>query len=302
MNAKPSAPPARAKAGWRNPAKVDVTRSRWAYAIGAAIGLLMAGFALFTAKGTSTLVVPPEDVALVNQQPISRVDFDLQIKALYNVASSQATRDQRQAVLNQMIREELFVQRGKELDVASVDADVRTAMVNAVEQGIGADVLASRPTDDKLMAWYVEHKDAYSNEGTMTVRDLVFPPASAAAAAQALKSGQNADAVVAQFKGKDSGRVNGEEFYFAAKIHLGDQMFNAARALANGQASAPMPSSDGSHVLYMVTNTAPVPKAFDEARAQVLADYQKAAITRLQSGDETFFRKRANVQIAEDLR
>ncbi len=302
MTAKPSASPARPKAGWRDAAQVNLTRSRWAYAIGAVIGLLMAGFALFTAKGTSTLVVPPEDVALVNQQPISRVDFDLQIKALYNVASSQATRDQRQAVLNQMIREELFVQRGKELDVASVDADVRTAMVNAVEQGIGADVLASRPSDEKLMAWYLEHKDAYSNEGTMTVRDLVFAPVSADAAAQALKSGQEPDAVAAQFKGKDSGRVSGEEFYFAAKIHLGDQMFNAARALANGQASAPMPSADGAHILYMIANTAPVPKAFEEARSQVLADYQKAAIIRLQSGDENFFRKRANVQIAEDLR
>ena len=301
MTAKKDAP-AKPRIGWRDIGHVSLKRSVVVFAVGAIVGLVMAGFALFTAKGTSTLVVPPEDVALVNQQPVSRVDFDLQLKALYNVEPAQATREQRLQVLNQMIREELFVQRGKELDVASVDADVRAAMVNAVEQGIGADVLASRPSDEKLLAWYNEHKDAYSNEGTMTVRDLVFQPANAAAAGQALKSGQAVDAVVAKLQGKDSGRVNGEEFYFAAKIHLGDQMFAVARALANGQASAPMPSSDGTHILYMVTNTAPVPKAFEEARAQVQADYQRAAITRLQNGDENFFRKRANVQIAEDMR
>jgi parvulin-like peptidyl-prolyl isomerase len=294
----PSAKPG----GWRDFTQVNLKRSLILSGAGAIIGLLMAGFALFTAKGTSTLVVPPEDVALVNQQPISRSDFYLQIKTLYTVDYAQSTPAQRQTVLNQMIREELYVQRGKELDVASVDTDVRSAMVNAVEQGIAADVMASNPSEDKLRAWYEQHKDAYSDEGMMTVRDLVFPPAAAAAASQALKAGQPVDAVVAQDHGKDSGRVSGQEFYFAAKIHLGDPMFAVARALNNGQASDPLPSSDGAHVLYMANNIPPVPQAYDQARPSVLADYKKAQINRLQNSDESFFRKRANVLIAPDLR
>jgi parvulin-like peptidyl-prolyl isomerase len=201
-----------------------------------------------------------------------------------------------------MIREELFVQRGKELDVASVDPDVRTAMVAAVEQGIAADVIASRPSDEKLTAYFKAHQERYSSEGSMTVRDLVFPPAAAAAAAAALHAGAKVDAVAAQYGGKDSGRVDGEEFYFAAKIHLGDAMFAAARVLAPGQASAPLPSGDGTHVLYMVGNRPPAPKPFEEARASVLNDYEKEAIARLQNGDETFFRKRANVLLAPDMR
>lgn len=291
-----------APAGWRDFTHVSMTRSVTVFAVGAVIGLVMAGFALFTAKGTSTLVVPPEDVALVNQQPISRSDFYMQIKALYNADSGHVTRDQRQKVLDQMIREELFVQRGKELDVASVDPEVRAAMVNAVEQGIAADVIASQPSDDKLMDYYKSHQDDYSSEGLMTVRDLVFPPANAAAAAQALQSGEKADAVVARFGGKDSGRIDGEEFYFAAKIHLGEAMFNAAKGLAPGKASAPMAAADGSHVLYMIAIKPPKPNAFSEARGKVLVDYQKAAIARLQTGDESFFRKRANVLIAQDMR
>jgi parvulin-like peptidyl-prolyl isomerase len=299
MNAKDASP---AHTGWRDAKHVSLKRSVTVFAVGAVIGLLMAGFALFTAKGTSTLVVPAEDVALVNQQPVSRSDYYLQLKALYSTDFAHATRDQRQKVLDQMIREELFVQRGKELDVASVDPDVRTAMVAAVEQGIAADVIASQPSDEKLMVYFKAHEDAYSSEGTMTVRDLLFPPENAAAAAKALQAGDKVEAVVARYGGKDSGRVDGEEFYFAAKIHLGDFLFNAARVLAPGKVSAPIPSTDGIHVLAMLANSPPSPKSFLEARAKVLTDYEKEAIARLQNGDENFFRKRANVLIAEDMR
>jgi parvulin-like peptidyl-prolyl isomerase len=289
--------------GFRGMARQSLRRSIIFYAVGATIGLILAGIALFTARGTSTLVVPPEDVALVNQQPISRSDYYLQIKTLFNTDFANITPAQRKQVLDQMIREELFVQRGKELDVASVDPDVRNAMVSAVEQGIASDVIASRPSDDKLMAYYKAHQTSYSSEGLMTVRDLVFPDAaSAGAAAKALRSGAQIGAVMIERHGKDSGRVNGEEFYFAAGIHLGDAMFNAAKTLSAGQVSEPLPAADGVHLLYMVSNVPPVPDSFASARSKVLNDYQKAAIARLLSGDETFFRKRANIQIAKDLR
>ena len=66
--------------------------------IGMALGLTIAGVGLFTARGTSTLIVPPEDVASVNQRPISRVDFNAQLQALYTaVGPSEATPQQRAA-------------------------------------------------------------------------------------------------------------------------------------------------------------------------------------------------------------
>src|SRR3569623_418633 len=214
MNAT-KAETAKPKRGWRDFTRVDDHRSIALFAVGAVIGLILAGFALFTAKGTSTLVVPPEDVALVNQQPIARSDFNLQLKALYSVDYAQTTRAQRQTVLDQMIREELFVQRGKELVVASVDPDVRVAMVSAVEQGIAADVVASKPSAEKLMAYYTAHQETYSFLGRMTLADLVFPTAqSAASASQALNAGGEVGAGAAQYHGTDTKRVNGKEDYF----------------------------------------------------------------------------------------
>jgi parvulin-like peptidyl-prolyl isomerase len=271
--------------------------------LGGVIGLGLAGYALFTAKGTSTLIVPPEDVALVNQQPINRVDYIAQLQTIYGVDLASATPEQKQKVLNDMIREELFVQRGKELDVASIDPDVRTAMVNAVEQMAAADAISAAPSEAKLRAYYNDHRDHYSREGRMTVRDLVFATAEDAnGAVQALNAGQSPDDVAARHNGRDSGKVNGEEFYFAAKIHLGDMLFQAAAPLRDGGVSAPIVQQDGVHVLAMVKNIAPLPTDFADAREQVLADYRTDAIKHVTAQDETFLRKRANVLIAKDLR
>jgi parvulin-like peptidyl-prolyl isomerase len=288
---------------WRDLTRVNSRRAFTLMSIGALVGLGLAGFALFTAKGTSTLVVPPEDVALVNQQPVSRIDYDAQIRTLFDVDPAKATPAERRQVLQSMIREELFVQRGKELDVASMDPEVRGAMVNAVEQQAAADAITSAPSDAKLKAFYDAHQDNYSSEGAMTVRDVVFPtPEAAATAVRAIRAGTPIVAALEQGHGRDSGKVNGEEFYFAAKIHLGDRLFSVARTLADGAVSDPVVEPDGVHVLIMTRNSKPVPLDFAAARERVLADYRADASKRLLGGDESFLRKRANILIAKDVR
>jgi hypothetical protein len=264
---------------WRDLAQVNSKRSFFLAACGAVIGLLLAGYALFTARGTSTFMVPAEDVALVNQQPIARSDFLLQLQSLYNVELSHATREQRQKVLNDMIREELFVQRGKELDVASTDPDVRSAMVNAVELEIAADAITSQPTEAALRSYYQAHPERYASEGIMTVDDYVFPAngAGVSQAIDALKIQAPTSDFIARFGGKSSGKVGDEEFYFAAKIH-------------------------GIHVLYMHKNVKPSLRDFAAARDNVLSDYRNERVRHLTTGDEAFLRKRANILIADDLR
>jgi hypothetical protein len=266
-----------AKTGtWRDPTQVSSRRSFVLMTMGALAGLGLAGYALFTAHGASTLWVPAEDVALVNQQPISRGDFLMLLQTLYGVDLSHATREQRQKVLNDMIREELFVQRGKELDLASSDPEVRSALVNAVELEISENAITAQPSEAALREFYAQHPERYVSEGIMDVRDVV--------------------------QGHESGKTKGDEFYFAAKLHLGDQLFAIARELPDGGVSSPISLSDGIHVLYMVKNKRPVPFDFAKARPQVLSDYRNQAIEQLKAGDESFLRKRANVRVADDLR
>ncbi len=75
---------------------------------------------------------PPEDVALVNGRQILRSDFLTQTQVESGVTFEETTQAQRRKVLNEMIDEELLVQRGLEIDLAATDPDVRAAMVAGV--------------------------------------------------------------------------------------------------------------------------------------------------------------------------
>ena len=300
-----SSPQAGNTGSWRDPSHVNIARSMVLMATGALIGLGLAGYGLFTARGTSTLFVPPEDVALVNQQPISRIDYLGQLQTLYGVDLQHANATERRKVLDGMIREELFVQRGKELDVASTDLEVRSALVNAVELEIAADAITSQPSEAQLRSYFEAHRGNYAREGVMTVHDFIFPRTEAGTAAEAargLKFAGGMPDVSRRLKPRESAVVGDEEFYFAAKIHLGGRLFAIARALPDGGVSAVTEMLDGLHVLYMTKNLLPLPLGFGEARDQVLNDYRHEAIAHLRAGDESFLRKRANILIADDMR
>src|SRR5271154_3621878 len=128
-------------------------------ASGALIGLAIAGYGLFTAKGTRSHGVPPEAIALVNQRQILRSDFMTQAETQFTVPFAQTTREQRQKVLEDMINEELMMQRGLEIDLSSYDPDVRNALVAGVELEVTADVLAQQPSARELEQYYQQHKD-----------------------------------------------------------------------------------------------------------------------------------------------
>jgi parvulin-like peptidyl-prolyl isomerase len=272
---------------------------------GAVIGLGIAGFGLFTAKGTATRNVPPEDVALVNQHPILLTDYTAQLETLYNVPLSQATRGQKQQVLNDMIREELYVQRGLELDMPSSDPDTRTALVAAVEQQAAADAAAGQPSETDLRSYFNAHKDKYSSDGRLLMHDLVFAShadiassmASAAKAVQELKGGTALPDVMQKYHLVESGKLDGEEFYFAAKIHLGDALFEAAKALPTGTVSDPISASDGPHILVMTKNTPPIPQTFETAQESVLNDYRRDMAAKMQAEEEQYLRGKAEILI-----
>jgi parvulin-like peptidyl-prolyl isomerase len=201
-----------------------------------------------------------------------------------------------------MIREELFVQRGKELDVAETDPDVRAAMVNSVEQMSASDVATRQPGEQPLLVYYTDHQDRYSTEGIITALDLVFPDRSdAERAATALRSGSPVAAVISSFQGRNSGKLNGEEFYFAARLHLGDTLFDLARKLPDGGVSKPVEQPDGVHLLYVVGNRPPKLRSFDEAQTAVLNDLRNDEIKRSTVQYQTFLTRRAAIRIAGDL-
>lgn len=274
-------------------------RSLLLAAIGALLGLAIAGFGLFTADGTRTASIPPEDAAVVNNVPILRADFIQQLASLYNLTLPEATAAQKKRVLEDMIREELYVQRGVEMGLPTDDIDVRAALVQGTEALVAQDVMTTRPSEEDLRSWYSSHAQKYATEGIMTLHDWKAP----AQASESLSGGLSAGATPQSLHLATSGKVDdGAEFYFAARLHLGDRLFAKARTMRDGEVSQSIETADGPHILQMIHNQVPVPTPYETVQPQVLQDFLAAKTQRLQAGNERFLHDRADIRAAADLK
>ena len=285
-------------------------------ALGALTGLAIAGYGLFTASGTATRGVPPEAIATVNRRLILRTDYVTQVQTQFGVPFAEATAEQKQRVLDDMIAEELMVQRGLDADLASYDPEVRQALVNGVELQIFADVLASQPAEEQLREHYAKHKERYVRDGIMQLRDLVVPPGpqgsadqsmqSARAAVDALRHGAQLDAVMEKYQLKDSrklldsGHVDlGDVFDFSAQARLDPAVFKVAAALKAGEISEPVAAADGIHLIVMSKREPPRQREYAEVANEVWADLKKEAQARVRNANLGYLRGKADVQIAD---
>lgn len=284
--------------------QVNTTRSMVLCALGAVIGLVMAGIGLFSARGTATHSVPPEDIALVNQRPVLRSDFVNQLESETGEPLDQATRAEKLKVLDEMIREELLVQRGLELDFAETDQMTRNALAMAMDQQALAEVTTSQPSEQQLREFFDKNPARYASDGILTVRHLVVPASGEALqkahdAVAALRANTPVEQVITRY-GLTEPRNDGDEFYFAARIHLGDALYAEALTLKDGEVSEPLHSADGVHIVKVIKDKVPVPLTFERARLQVLTDYKNAQQERLLAATMRFLRERSKILIARD--
>jgi parvulin-like peptidyl-prolyl isomerase len=304
-----SAPSERPPNDFFDPSKPQARRSMAFLALGALIGLGIAGYGLFTAKGTRSHTVPPEDLALINNRPILRSDFMTQVQTQFTVPFAQSTPDERKKVLEDMVAEELQVQRGLEIDLSSFDPDVRAAMVAGVQLEITADVMAQQPSEQQLRDYYAAHKDKYVGEGVLRMRDLVAKNGNALQAMTALRAGAPVEQIMQRYRLEDSGALmdsghvdTGDIFEFAAKAKLGAPVYAAAAMLHGGEVSDPIQQSDGVHVVVMLEHRMPAQQDYAAAADKVWTDYKSAAQTRVLEGNVAYLRSRADILLSDDAR
>ena len=295
--------------------KVNARRSLVLLAIGAISGIAIAGYGLFTARGTRVHGVPPEAIALVNQRPILRSDFVTQVQTQYSVRYADTTPAQRRKVLDDMIDEEMMVQRGLEVDLPSFDPDVRSTLVAGVELQLFADVLAQKPTDAQLQTYYDAHRGNYVRDGVMQLRDVLAAVSpqrplgdarrDVTAAVTALRQGAMLDAVMKQFnladsrRLLDSGHVDvGNVFDFAARAHLDPAVFAAARVLSAGEVSDPVLAADGVHMVVMVKRVPPAQRSFADVSNEVWRDVTEDAKRKVRENNLRYLRSKADIQVA----
>jgi hypothetical protein len=293
--------------------EMNSRRSLVLFGIGALVGLGIAAYGLFTAAGTTTRMLPPEDVAMVNGRHILRVDFITQIQIETALPFDQTTKAQRVKVLSEMIDEELLVQRGLEVDLAASDPDVRMALANGVNIQVDADVASQLPTEEQLKTYYEAHKTLYSSEGVMQIRDLSISQAAspspqdgyamAQRAVAELRMAAAVDAVKMKYGLQDTIKIDKDEnFDFAAKIKLGAKVFDEAAKLTTGEVSEPFLDAGSLHIIVMVKRTAPVPRNFEDARDTVLQDYKKEGTDRIEQANLKYLRQKSDMLIAPELR
>jgi PPIC-type PPIASE domain len=294
-------------------AQVNPRRSLILFAAGATLGLVIAGIGLFTAAGTRVSGVPAEDVALINGRHILRSDFIAQTQVETALPFAQTTKAQRLKVLNEMVDEELLVQRGLEVDLAASDPDVRAAEVAGVQLQVDADVLAQQPSDEQLEAYFTTHKDKYSAEGIMALRDLIIRAdeplsaeqagAKAKEAAEAFRKGRDSDDIAATFGLKDSGKLErGELFDFAVRIKLSPVLYAAAETLSTRQAAGPIVEDGNVHLILMEKHDARSVRSFAQARDAVMQDYKKEEQTRVENTNLKYLKGKADIRLALEYR
>jgi parvulin-like peptidyl-prolyl isomerase len=288
--------------------QANTTRSMVLCAIGAIVGLVIAGVGLFSARGTASHNVPPEDIALVNQRPVLRSDFVTQLESETGETFEQTTRAERLKVLDEMIREELLVQRGLELDFAETDQATRSALATAMDQQALAEATTSQPTEQQLRDFYNQHPARYASDGILTVRHVVIPSNAgtpeqrtqkARDVVAALRANTSVEEVISRY-GLTEPRNDGDEFYFAAKIHLGDDLFAQVLNVKPGEVLDPLPQPDGVHIVKVLQDKQPVPLTFERAKLQVLTDFKNAQQEKLMAATMRFLRERSKILVASD--
>lgn len=284
-------------------------RSLLLLAIGALGGLVLSGYALFTAPESTTDKIPPGAIARVNQRQILLSDYRSQLQNLYGVPLEKASPAQRKAVLDSMVSEELLVQRGLEIDLPATDPAVREALVAGVELSSSADIEARKPGDQELRAWFAAHQGQYASNGSMLLHDLVLPSGpgqsaeapfkTAGQAAQALAEGMVLRKAQARFGLKASSSLGVEEqIDIAVARVLGPELFEVARGLGAGEVSKPIALPDGIHVLVMEKRRREVPLAFDAVRDRVASDLKREAIDKARAEYVRFLRAKAALLLA----
>jgi parvulin-like peptidyl-prolyl isomerase len=194
------------------------------------------------------------------------------------------------------------------LDFAETDQMTRNALAMAMDQQALAEVTTSQPSEQQLREFFAKNPTRYASDGILTARHLVLPAGGANAeqsmqkardAVSALRANTPVEAVISKY-GLTEPRNDGDEFYFAAKIHLGDAVYAKALQMKEGEVSEPLQADDGIHIVKVMKDKVPVPLSYEHARLQVLTDLKNAQQERLITATMRFLRERSKILVAID--
>ncbi|MFO1407863.1 MAG: peptidyl-prolyl cis-trans isomerase [Steroidobacteraceae bacterium] len=282
-------------------AETGSARGRALLAIGAAAGLAAA---LWGALGPPARArVGGDVIATVNGAAISRADYERAIGALGSDKRSPMTAADERRVLDNLVDEQLLVERGLELGLGEQDIAVRKALIDAMVQFAVADAAGREPTEQELREYYAARPKLVASDPELRVRVVSFPGRDAAqveAMRRALRGGTRFD---------DAARAAGAEAVYVPDALLppgklvdyaGPAVRDAALALAPGDVAGPVDSGGVPTFVLLVERTAAAPPPFEAVRAAVAEEWRRRQAEAALAHYIESLRRSASIDYAAD--
>jgi hypothetical protein len=185
-------------------------------------------------------------------------------------------------VLQQLIDQELLIQRGVEIGLLDSDLTVRKAIAGAMIDATVADVLAKEPSEEELHAFYESHKAVFTVPSRVHVQQIYC--SGNGDLTKALAQSEQASAAITRGMSFPEARERyGDEAPVpipnaplppnVLRRHLGPTLTSAALALKVGAISPPLQSPSGYHILRLVERQPEQVQPYQTVREEVKAEY-----------------------------
>jgi parvulin-like peptidyl-prolyl isomerase len=244
-------------------------RRRVLAATGALVGLVLVAFAAVRPNLANNAV------AQVGTRSIRQIDYD---RALQGVAADRRSVDAKLAehVLDRLIDEELLVQHGMALGLATEDPRLRAELVRATLEAVLAERRGEPPaSDDQLREHYQRRADLFRLGGRVAVDVLYFSSvASAERARKLLEDGTKLDKIGA-LPAPFPAPVDPLSKPRLRDLH-GPRVADAAWELPIGHPSAPIAVAHGAVLVWVRSRTDAELPPFESVREQVREDLDRA--------------------------
>lgn len=228
------------------------------------------------------------------------------LKSTYHLKyGTSPTQLQLDALVDNMLREEMFYREALRLGLDEEDEIIRRRLVQKYEFLQQDLAIPEEPTDEKLREYFDQHLHDYQNPRTITFTHSYFSPDSRGE----LGAQQSAREMASKLNYQDNhdGAALGDPFSGPSNLSsaspedlkrlfgrsgLAETIFEAKP----GQWSTPMRSGFGWHTVYVDSQQPTRQLTFDEAREQVRVDYLEAQRDRRNAAASAKLRQRFKIQ------
>jgi hypothetical protein len=222
----------------------------------------------------------------VNDRPLTSAQLDQLAERAGKGNSKAWSAAERRALIDQLLDEELLLQRAESLGLLDADPGPRKAMVQAAIDHIVENFLASSPDSQQLKTFYRQHERVFEEPARIAVSALQY--ANLAAAQRAFDSLAATDAwagLVASPGASPVGHLPHTPLpAHVLRRYLGPGPTRVALTLSPGEISAPVKGAGGAYLLRVTQTFAARSPHYEEivpvVRQEYLARGRELALTQ----------------------